>query len=125
MHDSVVSDLRPALLIVLGAVGFVLLIACANVANLLLVRASERGREIAVRASLGASRAQIAMQLLAEALTLSLTGGVLGVLLASWTLRSLVALLPPQIATLGFSIDTPVLLFTLGISLLTGTRLRF
>ena len=120
LHDSVVSDLRPALLIVLGAVGFVLLIACANAANLLLVRASERGREIAVRASLGASRAQIAMQLLAEALTLSLTGGVLGVLLASWTLRSLVALLPPQIATLGFSIDTPVLLFTLGISLLTG-----
>jgi predicted permease len=90
------------------------------VANLLLVRASERRREIAVRASLGASRTQIAMQVLAEALTLSLAGGLLGISLASWMLRSLVAMVPVEIATTDFSLNRPVPLLTLEISLFTG-----
>jgi putative ABC transport system permease protein len=125
LRDSIVAGARNSLLILLGAVGFVLLIACANVANLLLVRATGRKREFAIRAAMGASRARIIRQLLTESIVLSLTGGILGLGLGYAGVRALLAVSPaglPRIGEHGASVglDWRVLAFTLGMALLTG-----
>jgi putative ABC transport system permease protein len=122
LQDLLVWRIRPSLWILLGAVTFILLIACANVANLLLVRGAARRQEIAVRESLGANQARLVRQLLTESALLALLGGALGLLIASWTLPALVALVPegmiPRLNEV--RIDGPVLAFTLLLSLATS-----
>src|SRR4051812_37930541 len=121
LEERMLGDTRKPLLILLGAVGFVLLIACVNVANLLLVRAAAREGEIVIRAALGAGRGRIVRQLLTESLVLALTGGAVGVALAAWITRALITLGPQGIPRLEQTrLDGAVLLFALGISLLAG-----
>jgi putative ABC transport system permease protein len=125
LRDSIVSDVRSSLLVLVGAVSFVLLIACANVANLLLVRATGRRREFAVRAAMGAGRGRIIRQLLTESVLLSLVGGVLGLIIGFIGVRALLAASPGNIPRVGengaaVGIDWRVLVFTLGVSGLTG-----
>ena len=120
LYESQVSTNRRTLLILQGTVAFVLLVACANVANLLLARSVARHRELAIRAAVGAGRGRIFRQVLTESLMLSTVGGIAGVLLASWLMRLFLSLSPslPRVQTI--TIDGRVLLFTLGIAMLTG-----
>ena len=124
-RDAVVQNVRPILFVLLGAVSLVLLIACANVANLLLVRATGRRREIAIRAAIGAGRGRMIRQLLTESVLLSLTGGVLGLLLGFAGMRALLAINTAGLPRLGedgvaVGMDWRVALFAIAVSLLTG-----
>jgi putative ABC transport system permease protein len=123
LTESVVRDIKPSLIVLLGAVGFVLLIACANVANLLLARAASRQKEIAIRLAMGAGRGRIIRQLLTESISMSLLGGVFGVLLAWGAINVLTAITPvtgniPRLEEV--RIDGRVLAFTLFVSIVTG-----
>ncbi|MGA8027232.1 MAG: ABC transporter permease [Bryobacteraceae bacterium] len=125
LQDAIVSDVRSSLLVLIGAVSFVLLIACANVANLLLVRATGRRREIAIRAAVGAGRGRIIRQLLTESVLLSMAGGALGLMIGIIGVRALLAINPGNIPRIGehgsdVSLDWRVLAFTIVVSLLTG-----
>jgi predicted permease len=121
MRDNIVGQVRPALLIVLGFVGVVLLIGCANVANLQLARAASRRSEISLRAALGAGRGRLVRQLLTESLVLSLIGGGIGLVLAYWMIRGLVAAVPGGLPVFGeVGLDRGVLLFSAAVTIATG-----
>jgi predicted permease len=122
-RGSILVEARVPLFLLLGITGFVLLIACANAANLMLARATARRKEIAIRLSIGASRGRLIRQLLAEACVLSLAGGVLGLVVSQWTLDGLLGAIPDSAITAGFlasELDVPMLLYCLAASLLTG-----
>jgi predicted permease len=120
-QSSVHGEAREPLTLLLGVTGLVLLIACANIANLLLARGAARAGEMAIRLSIGASRWRLIAQLLTESVLLALFGGIAGVLVASWTLRGIAAMLPPEpAATIQVQLDTTVLLFAAAVTIATG-----
>src|SRR5246127_2628653 len=121
LHERLVREVKPSLLALLGAVGFVQLIACANVANLLLARSAVRQKEIAIRAAMGASRTRVLRQMLTESILLSAIGGIAGLVLSIWLTDVLMSMLPEGAPRLGhIGIDYRVLTFALGVSALTG-----
>ena len=121
LQDAIVGDLKRPLAVIMGAVAFVLLIACANVANLFLVRATGRESEMAVRTALGAGKTRLVRQLVTESVLLSLLGGAAGLLLANWGMRALLKLAPPNLPRVDTAtIDAAALLITLGIAVVTG-----
>jgi putative ABC transport system permease protein len=121
LHDRIVGEIKPGLLALLGSVGFVLLIACANIANLLLARGSARARELGVRVALGARRGRIVRQLLTESVLLSFAGGVAGVLLGVWAVDGLIAMAPADVPRLDeIALDPPVMAFAALVTLATG-----
>ena len=121
LRESLVGELRTSLLVLLGAVAFVLLIACANVANLLLARAASRQKEIAVRTALGASRMRVVRQLLTESVSLSIVSGVAGLALSFWLIKLLIAMTPANTPRVDeIAIDLRVFAFTLGVTVLAG-----
>lgn len=126
LQAHIVGEVRPALLMLFGAVGFLLLIVCVNVANLLLVRVTARARELAIRTALGAGRRHIVRQMLAESLLLAVAGGAAGLLLATWSMGLLRALLPAELPRLGeIRIDTGVVAFALALSASAGLLFGF
>ena len=121
LADSLVADVRTALFVLMGAVGFVLLIACANVAGLLVARGASRRRELAVRTALGAARGRLMQQLLTESLVLAVAGGVLGLVVATWTLQLLVGVAPENLPRLDeVALDWRVALFTFAATIVVG-----
>ena len=125
-REAIVDDVRPMMILMMTAVGFVLLIACANVANLMLARSAGRRREISLRLALGASRGRIMRQLLTESVLVAIAGAAIGVLLAHWGNKLWIAALPDELPMwLDFSIDTPVLLFTAGVAVFAGILFGF
>jgi len=121
LAEQMTAQARPALLLLLGAAGFVLLIACANVANLLLARGAERQKEFAIRAALGAARARLIRQLITESLSLGLLGGIGGILTAWWCIDLVMAFSPPSLPRYTeITFDGRVLIFSLAVSLLTA-----
>jgi len=120
VHADLTSAIRPTLVVLLGAVGFVLLITCANISNLLLSRASSREREIALRGALGASQWRILQQSLTESVLLAFLGGTLGILAARWALSTVVLLIPKALHMTSLALDWRMVSFATGISVLTG-----
>src|SRR5260370_5972176 len=124
-REGMTDDVRAALLLLLGAVGFLLLVACANVANLLLAQAARRGRELAIRAALGAGRRRLVFQFLIESALLCAISGIVGALAARWGVNVLLALAPRNLARLdAISLNLPVLVFTVGLSCVIAIALR-
>ena len=120
-REQLVGGLRTALLVLLAAVGFVLLIACANVANLMMAKASSRHKELAIRAALGSSRARLIGQLLTESTVLSLAGGILGIALSFWAIQAVIAIAPSAFpGYVNIRLSIPVLAFAFAVSVLTG-----